>query len=124
MLTAGQRDSLASHGYTVVPCLVPDRLLRAAREVICSFVNADLERPDTWYRHEPLDWSVVPVHHAQAFWDIRQWGAVHETFAEIWGTEKLWVTMDRGTFKVPSITVRHGPPGSGARSRKRPRSVL
>ncbi len=66
-----------------------------------SLVNADLDRAETWYRHEPLVWSVVPVHHPQAFWDVRQWPAVHEAFASLWGTEKLWVSMDRGVFKVP-----------------------
>jgi hypothetical protein len=59
------------------------------------------KRPGTWYSHEPLEWSVVPVHHPQAFWDIRQWPAVYDAFASLWGTEKLWVTMDRGIFKVP-----------------------
>ncbi len=96
MLTRSHRDSLVRDGYAVVAGLVPERLLRAARDVICFFVDADLDRPKTWYRHQPLEWSVVPVHHAQAFWDVRQWPAVHETFAEIWGNEKLWVTMDRG----------------------------
>ena len=101
MLARSHRDSLTRDGYAVLSGLVPDRLLKAARDVICSFVGADLERPETWYRHEPLVWSVVPVHHAQAFWDIRQWPALHDIFAKIWETEKLWVTMDRGIFKVP-----------------------
>ncbi len=101
MLTQSHRDALARTGYTVVSDLAPDHLLRTAREVICAFVNADLDRAETWYRHEPLEWSVVPVHHAQAFWDVRQWPAVHEVFASLWDTEKLWVTMDRGIFKVP-----------------------
>jgi len=101
MLARSHRDFLTRDGYAVLSGLVPDRLLKAARDVICSFVGADLDRPETWYRHEPLVWSVVPVHHAQAFWDVRQWPALHDTFAEIWGTEKLWVTMDRGIFKVP-----------------------
>ena len=101
MLTRSHRDSLTRDGYAVVTGLVPERLLMAARDVICTSVDADLDRAETWYRHEPLEWSVVPVHHAQAFWDVRQWPAVHETFADIWGTEKLWVTMDRGIFKVP-----------------------
>ena len=95
------RHSLGRDGYVVVSGLVPDRFLKAARDVICSFVGADLDRPETWYGHEPLVWSVVPVHHAQAFWDVRQWPALHGVFAEIWETEKLWVTMDRGIFKVP-----------------------
>jgi hypothetical protein len=101
MLARSHRDSLIGDGYAVLSGLVPDRLFTAARDTICSFVGADLDRPDTWYLHEPLAWSVVPVHHAQAFWDVRQWPALHDTFAEIWETEKLCVTMDRGIFKVP-----------------------
>jgi hypothetical protein len=101
MLARSHRDSLTRDGYAVLSGLVPDRLLTAGRDVICSFISAELDRPETWYRHEPLVWSIVPVHHAQAFWDIRQWPALHDTFAEIWKTEKLWVTMDRGIFKVP-----------------------
>ena len=41
------------------------------------------------------------MHHAQAFWDIRQWPTLHETFASLLGKRKLWVTMDRAVFKVP-----------------------
>src|SRR5262249_51084217 len=54
-----------------------------------------------WYRHDPLDWNVVPVHHPQAFWNIRQWPPLHGVFAALLGTQRLWVTMDRGIFKVP-----------------------
>lgn len=101
MLTQSQRDALAREGYAVVSALVPDPLIHAARDAVCSFVDADLAQPDTWYRHEPLVWSVVPVHHAQAFWDIRQLPTLYEVFASLWGTEKLWVSMDRAVFKVP-----------------------
>jgi hypothetical protein len=101
MLTQRHRDALAREGHAVVSGLVPEPLLAAAKEVICASVNADLDRPETWYRHDPLEWSVVPVHQAQAFWDVRQWPAVHQMFAELWGTDKLWVTMDRAVFKVP-----------------------
>jgi hypothetical protein len=101
MLTRSHFESLARDGYAVLSDLLPERLWRAARDVTCSFLHANLDRAETWYQHEPLEWSVVPVHHAQAFWDVRQWPPVHETFAEIWKTEKSWVTMDRAIFKVP-----------------------
>jgi len=101
MLDGRHRLAIAHEGYIVVSGLVPKHLLKAARDFICSSVCADLSRPDTWYRHDPLDRSVVPVHHAQPFWDIRQWPAVHQVFAKLLGTEKLWVSMDRAIFKVP-----------------------
>ena len=101
MLTRAHHDSLSRDGYAVLSGLVPEHLLATARSVICSFVGARLDRPESWYRHEPLVWSVVPIHHAQALWDVRQWPALHDTFAALWKTEKLWVTMDRGIFKVP-----------------------
>ena len=101
MLSELHREALARDGYTVISGLVPDDLLGPAREVITAFVHAELDRPETWYRHDPLEWSIVPVHQAQAFWDIRQSPAVHGAFAELYGTERLWVSMDRGVFKVP-----------------------
>ncbi len=101
MLTQRHLESLACDGYAVVSSLVPDHLVKAARDRVCSYVGADLDRPETWYHHEPLDWSIVPVHHAQEFWDVRQWPPVHEAFALLWGTENLWVSMDRAVFKVP-----------------------
>jgi hypothetical protein len=107
MLTQSHREGLAREGYTVVCGLVPTDLIRAASDVITAFVNADLDRPETWYRHEPLEWSIVPVHQAQAFWDIRQRPTVHATFAALLGTNRLWVSMDRGVFKVP-LSDRHG----------------
>lgn len=101
MLTQSHRERLGRDGYAVISGLLPANLLGTAADVITAFVNADLNRPETWYRHDPLEWSIVPVHQAQAFWDIRQWPTVHETFAALWRTERLWVSMDRGVFKVP-----------------------
>jgi len=106
MLSQRHHEALARDGYAVVSGLVPEDLLGPAREVILGFVHAELERPETWYRHQPLEWSIVPVHQAQAFWDIRQCPAVHGAFAELCGTERLWVSMDRGVFKVP-LSKRH-----------------
>ena len=36
-----------------------------------------------------------------ALWDNRQSPKVHQAFSEIWGTEKLWVSVDRACMKLP-----------------------
>lgn len=95
------RASLIGQGYAVVAGVVPERLLAPAREAIATFVGIDLDRPETWNPREPLDWSVVPIHHPQAFWDLRQDPAVYEVFAEILRKDALWVTMDRAIYKEP-----------------------
>jgi ectoine hydroxylase-related dioxygenase (phytanoyl-CoA dioxygenase family) len=38
----------------------------------------------------------------QAIWDNRQHPKVHQAFAEIWGEEKLWVSLDRANMKPPA----------------------
>jgi ectoine hydroxylase-related dioxygenase (phytanoyl-CoA dioxygenase family) len=58
--------------------------------------------------------DIVPVHHAQALWDNRSLPAVHRAFAELLGTEALWVTMDRAGFK---------PPASGSREYDRESAI-
>jgi hypothetical protein len=34
-------------------------------------------------------------------WDNRQIPKIHEAFSDIWGTEKLWVTIDRANLNLP-----------------------
>ena len=38
----------------------------------------------------------------QAIWDNRQHPKVYQAFAEIWGEEKLWVSLDRANMKPPA----------------------
>jgi hypothetical protein len=101
MLTTGDRERLARDGVAVVPGLVRADLVAAARDAVCAAIGAEYGRRETWYAHEPLEWSVVPVHHAPAFWQLRQEPALHALFASLLGTERLWVSMDRAVFKVP-----------------------
>ena len=100
-LTQAQLGGFRRDGFVLVPGVVPRALVEAAAQAILGFVGADLGRPDTWYRADPRAFNVVPLHHPQAFWDVRQHPALHEVFAAITGTERLWVTMDRGRFKPP-----------------------
>jgi hypothetical protein len=102
MLTLEDRERLARAGVTVVSGLVRPDLVVEARDAVCAAIGAEYTRPESWYAHEPLDWSVVPVHHAPVFWQVRQEPALHACFASLLGTEKLWVSLDRAAFKVPA----------------------
>lgn len=95
-LAAFERD-----GFVVVRGVFTRDELTPSVEVISGFARADLADPSTWYRLSPDSWSVVPLHHPQAFWDLRQDPQLVAAFAALLGTERLWVTMDRASFKPP-----------------------
>ncbi|MGB1271703.1 MAG: phytanoyl-CoA dioxygenase family protein [Endozoicomonas sp.] len=95
------QEALQKKGYIVVPDLVPPELLQPAIEAITGFVDVDLEDPSTWYRKNLGSNGIVPIHHHQAFWNIRQYAPLFELFAQLLGTRDLWVRLDRASFKPP-----------------------
>jgi hypothetical protein len=44
---------------------------------------------------------MVEIYNHQYMWDNRQFPKVHQAFADVWGTEKLWVTIDRANLNFP-----------------------
>lgn len=99
---AEQRAHFQREGWVVARSVAPPENVRRAIDAICGFHGIAISDPSTWYR-VPVDaWDVVPVHQAQAFWDNRSLPLVHAAFAELHGTERLWVSMDRGGFKPPA----------------------
>src|SRR5207302_4546949 len=94
-------DHFRREGWVLVRDVAPEQNLRAAIEAICAFHAIQLDDPSTWFRIPADCWGVVPVHHAQAIWDNRSLPRIHAAFAEVLGSGKLWVSMDRCAFKVP-----------------------
>ena len=45
--------------------------------------------------------GIVEIYQHQALWDNRQHPWVHQAFSEIWGNEKLWVSVDWACMKPP-----------------------
>jgi len=108
VLNQEDREFWGEQGYVIVKDAVPPGNLEALAEVIWDFQEMDPENPESWYR-EPafiemaeLNRSgMVELYHHQTLWDNRQFPAVHEAFSEIWGTEKLWVSIDRANMNLP-----------------------
>jgi len=85
----------------VVRQVVPRNLTANAVREIAAFVGADLKDRTTWYEGPPELDGVVPLHHAQSLWDIRQCPNLYQLFAEFFGTPRLMVDMNRCIFRPP-----------------------
>src|SRR5215469_16358635 len=81
-ITPRDRRQFHGDGYMVIPNVVPLSLVSNAVVEICAFVGADLRNSATWYNGPPELDGIVPLHHAQSLWDIRQCENLYEVFAE------------------------------------------
>ena len=110
VLSAADRDFWEDNGYVIVHDAVPRENLEAVIGVIWNFLEMDRNDPSTWYRDperlngmpELNQSGMVELYHHQTLWDNRQYPRVHAAFADIWGTEKLWVTIDRVNLNPPA----------------------
>jgi hypothetical protein len=88
-------------GYMVIRGVIPTRITRAAVRDVAAFIGANLEDKSTWYWGPPELDGLIPLHHAQSLWDIRQCPNLHSVFAEFFGTDRLLVDMNRCIFRPP-----------------------
>ena len=78
----------------------------------------DRDDPDTWYRPDDGDEGkpklkesgMAELYQHQSLWDNRQHPRVYGAFADIWQTEKLWVSI-RSRESQPAGARRLGFPG-------------
>ncbi|MEM7094595.1 MAG: phytanoyl-CoA dioxygenase family protein [Actinomycetota bacterium] len=111
VLTREQWEFWRANGYLVVPGVAPVELCDRVAEMLWRFLDADPEDPSTWYE---LAWNrpdapsrrgfagMLEVYHDAAMWEIRQHPRVYDTFVDLWGTEELWITLDRANINVPA----------------------
>lgn len=97
-------------GYVVVPEAAPADLVQAVTDAIWEFQGMDPGDPETWYRPQAREngmpelngAGMVEMYHHPAMWAVRQLPRIHDAFADLWGTEKLWVSIDRVNLNVPN----------------------
>ncbi len=97
------------NGYVVVKNAVPrEQALRTA-QFIWEFEEKDPNDPSTWYTppraemqmKELTNTGMVEVYNNQHLWNNRQMPRIHDAFSDVWGTENLWVTIDRANLNFP-----------------------
>ena len=89
------------NGYVIVHNAVPPENVKAVADAIWDFLEMQPDNPDSWYPDPPRKGIMAEMYQHQALWDNRQYPRVHQAFAEIWGTEQLWVSFDRASMSPP-----------------------
>jgi ectoine hydroxylase-related dioxygenase (phytanoyl-CoA dioxygenase family) len=97
------------NGYVVVKKAVPLENVQRLAALLWEFEEKDPNDASTWYTppraemkmKELVNTGMVELYNHQYEWDNRQYPRVHEAFTDIWGTEKLWVTIDRANLNLP-----------------------
>ncbi|MEO0331158.1 MAG: phytanoyl-CoA dioxygenase family protein [Bacteroidota bacterium] len=98
------------NGYIVIKNAVPQEQVNRLANFLWEFEEKDPNNPETWYAppraemkmKELTNTGMVEVYNHQYLWDNRQHPKVYEAFTDIWGTDKLWVTIDRANLNFPN----------------------
>ncbi len=97
------------NGYVIIKNAVPYEQALATAAFLWEFEEKDPKDPETWYAppraemkmKELTNTGMVEVYNNQHLWNNRQMQRVYDAFVDIWGTEKLWVTIDRANLNFP-----------------------
>jgi hypothetical protein len=89
------------HGYVVVHDAVAPVDRDAAAKGIYDLLGVDRANPETWYQNKFGKTIWVPLLRHPAFIRNRNSPRLVKAFAQLWGREDLWSTVDQGGFNPP-----------------------
>lgn len=97
------------NGYIVIKKAITKVQAQETAQFLWEFEEKDPNNPDTWYTapraemkmKELTGTGMVEVYNHQYLWNNRQQEKIYNAFVDIWGTEKLWVTIDRANLNFP-----------------------
>jgi len=109
VLTMEQWEFWKYNGYVVIKNAVPQEQAKQTADFLWEFEEKDPSNKETWYSapraemqmKELAGTGMVEVYNNQHLWNNRQAQRVYDAFVDIWGTEKLWVTIDRANLNFP-----------------------
>ena len=109
VLTEEQWKFWINKGYIVIKNAIPREQAKSTANFLWEFEDKNPEDPSTWYTapraemkmKELAGTGMVEVYNNQYLWSNRQTKKVYNAFVDIWGTEKLWVTIDRANLNFP-----------------------
>lgn len=106
IFSAAELEAWHQNGYVVLRNAVPQAKVDAVVDAMWTFLAMDRNDPSDWYAwpawHRPRSGMVQLFHH-QSMWDVRQDPRIHAAFAELYGTERLLVSLDRLNMNPPAL---------------------
>ncbi len=98
-----------SNGYVVIKNAISKEQAKQTADFLWEFEEKEQSDPNTWYSEPRAEMEMkelegtgmVEVYNNQALWNNRQMQKVYDAFVDVWGTEKLWVTIDRANLNFP-----------------------
>ena len=109
VLTETEWQFWMEKGYIVIKNAIPKEQATATADFLWEFEEKHPHDPKTWYTppraemkmKELAGTGMVEVYNHQKLWNNRQTQRVYDAFVDVWGTEKLWVTIDRANLNFP-----------------------
>ncbi|WP_152658329.1 phytanoyl-CoA dioxygenase family protein [Oceanobacillus sp. CFH 90083] len=97
------------NGYVIVKNAVNREDLERLTKLIWEFAEKDPNDPSTWYQEPDTEMKMkeltgagmVELYHHQLMWNNRTSEKIYHAFVDIWGTEKLWTSIDRVNLNLP-----------------------
>ncbi|MGF7038854.1 phytanoyl-CoA dioxygenase family protein [Mucilaginibacter lappiensis] len=98
-----------TNGYVIVKNAVPKEMAQKTADYLWQYEDKNPNDIESWYKKpnaqmqmkELNNTGMVEIYNHQYLWDNRQYPKVHQAFADIWGTEKLWANIDRANLNFP-----------------------
>lgn len=109
VLTETEWQFWMEKGYIVIKNAIPKEQAMATADFLWEFEEKHPHDPNTWHTppraemkmKELAGTGMVEVYNHQQLWNNRQTQRVYDAFVDVWGTEKLWVTIDRANLNFP-----------------------
>ena len=97
------------NGFVVIKNAISREQAKKTADFLWEFEEKDPNNQESWYTapraemqmKELQGTGMVEVYNHQLLWENRQTERVYNAFVDIWGTEKLWSTIDRANLNFP-----------------------
>ena len=98
-----------TNGYIIIKNAISKNEALETSNFLWEFEDKKKDDHSTWYTKERAKMKMkelagtgmVEVYNNQFLWNNRQKKRIYDAFVDIWGTEKLWVTIDRANLNFP-----------------------